>query len=755
MQNRPFVDYNTPQLVIVGRQISLKYYTVYQSIVGATLVMMKQNAHFFGFTWAVTTDWAQRCWRWLPVMIMLIACGSPLPLLAADDGAVTTTTTDANILPNDPDYQRGEQYGLDLINVQAAWRYTHGDPRVVVALIDTGVDFDHPELADHIHPDARTFYLQGPPRDENGHGTLSAGIIAAAANNGLGTAGIASNVQILPIKVSPGNRAARALNEADDQLAADYDFQDPIHYAASPERNGTRVININFASSLDDRFERQAIADATNGGVLVVASAGNTGQNQALFPAAYDCVLGVGAVDRNAQRASFSTHGLGVDIVAPGVSVYGPDVSGQNGYSQGDYASASGTSFAAPHASGVAALIFSARPDLAAWDVLEIIMRSARDLGKPGFDPEYGYGLLDAGAALELAKVWRANSAAAPARCTGDRYRVYGSLYFDANQNGQREANEVAAAEPYTATTTYVELYAQNGARRLAVTYPNHAGIFTFDVVYDAKNAPYTIKLRNATRHLPLFFTNGMAGPYDIDMTALTATSTVINGALFVDTNNDGLAGADESLAALGVEMRATVALYAPNVQEPLATAVSDPAGNFLFYLVPSTTTVSYEVRTSGGATVLPTARAYSVAVAPGATHIAAAAGLDSSELIIGGQDQTPNPTPVALQVITHTGSIVLHWTMPQPLRSDSVIEIGYARQPGGPYQPLAMTALAQTSSYTFFDLPGLPTGGNYYFAVRARTLDNAQSAFWSGYSNEATLLTAPAKLLFLPVVMR
>jgi hypothetical protein len=65
------------------------------------------------------------------------------------------------------------------------------------------------------------------------------------------------------------------------------------------------------------------------------------------------------------------------------------------------------------------------------------------------------------------------------------------------------------------------------------------------------------------------------------------------------------------------------------------------------------------------------------------------------------------------------------------------------------------MTALAQTSSYTFFDLPGLPTGGNYYFAVRARTLDNAQSAFWSGYSNEATLLTAPAKLLFLPVVMR
>lgn len=694
--------------------------------------------------------WAQRRWRWLPVLLFLITYGTPTPLLAADD----VTASDAAPFPNDPDYQRGEQYGLDLINIQDAWRYTHGDPRVVVALIDTGIDFTHPELADHIHPDARTFYLQGPPRDENGHGTLAAGIIAATANNGLGTAGIAGNVQILPIKVSPGNRA-RALTMVEEQLAPDYDFQDPIHYAASSERQGTRVININFASSLADQAERQAIAEATQSGVLVVASAGNTGQNQPLFPAAYDCVLGVGAVDRHAERASFSTTGLGVDIVAPGVSIYGPDVVGQNGYSQSDYGVASGTSFAAPHASGVAALLFSARPDLSAWDVLEILMRSARDLGKPGFDPDYGYGLLDAGAALALAKVWRAHSAPAPADCTGDRYRVYGSLYLDANQNGQRDTAELAVAEPYTATTTYVELYAQNGARRLAVTYPNHAGIFTFDLVYDAKNAPYTIKLQNTTRHQPLFFANGMAGPYDIDMTALTATTAVISGSLFIDNNANTLASADEAFAALGVQMRATVALYAANSLEPLATASSDPAGNFLFYLPPPTTTVTYELRASGGATVPPTAIAYPVTLAPGATQIVTTVGLDSSELIIGGQDQTPNPTPMNLQVITHTGSIVLQWLTPQPLRSDSVVEVGYARQPGGPYQPLGMTALAQTSSYTVFDLPSLTMGGDYYFAVRARTRDDQQSVFWSSYSNEVRFSTAPAKLNFLPLVMR
>lgn len=714
---------------------------------------MAQNVSFFELIWAVTMKRALPCRLWLPLLLSLIACGSTLPVAAAE--AMPTTPDDSAAMPNDPDYQRGEQYGLNLINIQGAWRYTHGDPRVVVALIDTGIDFTHPEFADRIHPDARTFYLQGPPRDDNGHGTLSAGIIAAAANNGLGGAGIAANVQLLPIKVSPGNRAARTAMTVDAQLATDYDFQDPIRYAASPDRHGTRVININFASSLDDRYEGQAIAEAMQNGVLVVASAGNTGQNQALFPAAYDCVLGVGAVDRNAQRASFSTYGLGVDIVAPGVAIYGPDVVGQNGYSQGDYAAASGTSFAAPHASGVAALLFSARPDLSAWDVLAIITRSARDLGKPGFDPEYGYGLLDAGAALELASIWRANSAPAPEHCTGDRYRVYGSLYSDANQNGQRDASELAVAEPYTATTTYVELYAQNGARRLAVTYPNHAGIFTFDLLYDAKMAPYTIKLQNSTQQQPLFFTNGMAGPYDIDMTTLAATTTVISGSLFIDNNSDAIATADETFAALGVQMRATVALYAANAQEPLVTAVSDPAGNFLFYLVPSTTTVTYELRAGGGATVPPTSAAYSVTVTPGAPLLPVAVGLDSSELIIGGQDQTPNPTPMDLQVITHTGSIVLQWTTPQPLRSDSSIEIAYARQPGGPYQPLAMTALAQTTSYTLFDLAGLPIGGDYYFAVRARTRDTTQSAFWSAYSNEAILSTAPAKLLFLPLVMR
>lgn len=729
------------------------------------LIFMQQKTYLFQGVWTAINGSGTRLLRCLlPLLLFVLPYINYSPLKAEDRavvqseaGAVRTAS-----FPNDPAYQQGDQYALDLINIQGAWRYTHGDPRVVVALIDTGVDFSHPELMDHIHPDARTFFLQSTPQDENGHGTLTAGIIAGATHNTLGAAGIASNVQILPIKVSPGvsreldSAAAHQSEVIDEALAPAYNFQEPIRYAVSPDRNGTRVININFATSLDDPEERKAIEEATHAGVLVVAAAGNTGQNRALFPAAYDCVIGVGAVDSKAQRASFSTYGLGVDVVAPGVSIYGADLMGESGYGRGDYGSASGTSFAAPHVSGVAALIFSARPDLTAWDVREILLRSAKDLGAPGFDVEYGYGLVDAGAALDLAKVWRAHSGKVVDHCTGDRYRVYGSLYFDQNGNRGRDTGELAFSEPYTATTTYVELYAQNGARRLDITFPNQNGIFTFDVVYDPADAPYIVKLQNTTHRQQLFFVGGVAGPYNFDMPTFSTQSLVMHGTLFLDTDGDGLQAGDEPVYTDAQRYHTTVALYEANRQEPSAVATSDQLGAFSFYLMPPTTTVTYTLQTMIAPNLLRLTRLYTVTIDPATPHqLAYAIGLDPDDLPVEGQDQTPNPTPVELQVITHTGSTVLQWVTPQPLRTDSVFELAYARQAGGPYQTLALTALAQTTSYTLFDLPGATAGGDYYFVVRARTPDNAQSAFWSGYSNEAMLSLLPTNQIFLPMISR
>ncbi len=699
---------------------------------------------------------------WFPLVVGLLTWIAYRPMLAADHvaGQVTEVIGETFPFPNDPAYQGDIQYALDMINIQAAWRYTHGDPKVVVALIDTGIDFAHPELADHIHPDARTFFLQGSAQDESGHGTLAAGIIGAASHNKLGVAGIASNVQILPIKVSPGS--TRQSSATDVQLAPTYGLQEPIRYAASPDRNGTRVININFATSIDDAAERAVIAEATQRGVLIVAAAGNTGQNRALFPAAYDCVLGVGAVDRSAQRASFSTYGLGVDLVAPGVAIYGPDLLGEKGYSTGDYAASSGTSFAAPHATGVAALIFSARPALSAWDVREILMRSAKDLGAPGFDVEYGYGLLDAGAALALAKVWRANSGTVLDDCTGERYRVYGSLYWDQNQNGERDDSDLAFAEPYT--TTYIELYDRNGTRLLDVTYPNAEGIFVFDVISGTNDALYTMKLQNSTQQ-KLAFAAGVAGPYNIDMHTLPTNAVTIHGTLFVDGNGDGHWDANEPSYMPTPQTSTTIALYEPNGLTPVATATSNHQGNFVFYVAPPTTTVNYELREQIASAALLESRVHTITIDPTiGSVITYALGVDIDTIPTDGQAQTSNPMPTALQVITHTGSIVLSWTTPQPLSSDSVFEIGYARQPGGPYQLLGMTRLAQTTNYTIFDLPGLASSGDYYFVVRART-GIEQPTSWSEYSNEVVLRTAlpdqtsptppVTNQVFLPLVNR
>lgn len=648
--------------------------------------------------------------------------------------------------PNDPGYQMAKQYGLELINAREAWNYTFGDPRITVALIDTGIDYDHPELADHIHPDARTFFLQGNPQDEDGHGTRTAGIIAATAHNSTGMAGIAPNVQILPIKVSPG---AAAMSSDHSTTSPDYNFQEPIRYAAAPGR-GVKAININFATSIDDPQEGQAIYEAMLNGVLVVAAAGNSGKSTPLYPAAYDCVLGVGAVDQQRNRASFSTYGLGVDVVAPGVSIYSTTLSDRgDGYDYGN-----GTSFASPHVSGVAALVFSARPDLTAWDVREIIMHSAQDLGTPGFDPEYGYGLVDTGAALKLASVWRAGSGKVLNRCTGDRYRIYGSLYHDDDQNGQRDLRDRPFSEPYTNTTTYVELYSRNGAQRLDVTYPNHSGIFTFDVVYNPDDAPYVIKVQNSITAHPLFFAANFSGNNDIDMNRLATQSVVVQGTFFVDENFDGLQTRNEVAYQYWGEHPAQVALFADDSLQPLAIATGDDAGNFRFYLAPVTATVTYTLRSLVTLETPQLSREYTLVVHPTTTQLFdLLLGIDANSVPVEGQNALPNSTPLGLQATEVANRIVLRWETAQALRSDSIYEIGFATQPGGPYQPFATTSMGQSLSYTLFDL----NQGSYTFAVRARTRAGDHAEWWSAYSNEVTVTVehGPITQLFLPIIAR
>lgn len=296
---------------------------------------------------------------------------------------------------------------------------------VIVAVIDTGLDYYHPDLGpDNVYfnpaevlngrDDDGNGYVDdvlgwnfvdgnGNPWDQAGHGTHVAGVIAARTGNGEGMAGMHPAARILPLKVLNFIGQGRASRVAE-----------AIYYAVG---QGARVINLSLGGDQLSKAARRAIEYAHGKGVVVVVAAGNDGRDIAgRGPAAMEQVITVGASGPDDQRAGFSSHGREVDLVAPGVDILSlrarrTDVAlmaekadyraGANFVGpKARYYRASGTSFAAPFVSGVAALILSRRPGLDAIAVKRMIVQSARDIGAPGVDLETAYGLLDARSAL-------------------------------------------------------------------------------------------------------------------------------------------------------------------------------------------------------------------------------------------------------------------------------------------------------------------------------------------------------------------
>ena len=298
---------------------------------------------------------------------------------------------------------------------------------VVVAVIDSGLDWHHPDLTDAILwrnegeipgngiDDDRNGYADdiigwnfiagtNIPWDRDGHGTFVSGLIAAKQNNKRGIAGINPHARIMVLKAVDdfGNTRASYLTEA-------------IVYAAN---NGARVINLSVGGKKPTKAEQLAIAYAHSKGVVIVAAAGNEGENVADFaPAGFDNVLTVASTDTKDKRAGFSNWGPSVDIAAPGIDVLSlrahrtdlmMNVPGMN-YKPGDnivgrdkrYFRASGTSFSAPIVTATASLLFTKNPDLTNTQVERMILHAAKDVETPGWDQYTGYGLLDAGAALQ------------------------------------------------------------------------------------------------------------------------------------------------------------------------------------------------------------------------------------------------------------------------------------------------------------------------------------------------------------------
>jgi len=289
-------------------------------------------------------------------------------------------------VPNDPDYSK--QWNLRSINVEQAWTENRGEG-ITVAVIDTGVSLV-PDLE-------QTEFVQGydfvgdrqEAADDVGHGTHVAGTIAQSTNNGYGVAGIAYNAKIMPIKVLAANGGGTIA-----------DIAEGIRFAAD---NGADVINMSLGGGGASRLMQEAIDYAYKKDVVIIAAAGNASQNSASYPARYPKVIGVSAIDSAGVKAPYSNFGAGVDITAPGGAESGgilqETIDPESG--KAIFADYKGTSMAAPHVAGVAALVKATGVKEPA-EILQVLKQSAQTVKDDPFN-HYGAGYLNAGEAVREA----------------------------------------------------------------------------------------------------------------------------------------------------------------------------------------------------------------------------------------------------------------------------------------------------------------------------------------------------------------
>jgi subtilisin family serine protease len=281
------------------------------------------------------------------------------------------------VIPNDPNYPVSWHHAK--MRSPWAWEVSTGSPAVIAAVLDTGVQTTHPDLAGRIDLAHGINVVDWTTNfeDQNGHGTMCAGALAAAGNNALGVTGMAWNVTILPVRIS---------NQADGS-AYTSDMIDGVIYAAD---HGARVVSLSYSPGNSISLEDAATYLRSRGGLLFVA-AGNQGAEQTWYD--LPSRISVGATDQNDLKTSFSSWGPFVDLVAPGNAVWTTKIGSS-------YGTATGTSMATPLAAGVAALIFAADPARTPTQVENLIFATCVDLGDPGEDDFYGCGRIDAAAAL-------------------------------------------------------------------------------------------------------------------------------------------------------------------------------------------------------------------------------------------------------------------------------------------------------------------------------------------------------------------
>jgi len=311
---------------------------------------------------------------------------------------------------NTPNDLQSGQWSLEKIQAELAWDYSTGSTDVLVAVLDDAIAIDHEDLSANIYINAaeqdglplldddvngRSDDVNGfdvadgdndprPPANASGnsdgftHGTHVAGIVSAATNNGTGMASIGYNTKILPVKIGR------------DSDAAFVGAGDGLYYAM---RSGVDIINMSFGTSTNAATLKALVAQINAAGIVMVAAAGNDGDQQLHYPAAYPEVISVGATDQNDEKASFSNYGNTIDVMAPGVGIYSTLPEGNNTY--GNY---NGTSMATPLVSGLAALVVSHFPGISSSQLRSKIEDGCEDISaqNPGMSGMLGAGRINA-----------------------------------------------------------------------------------------------------------------------------------------------------------------------------------------------------------------------------------------------------------------------------------------------------------------------------------------------------------------------
>jgi len=283
----------------------------------------------------------------------------------------------AAVYINDP--LLAEQWGWYRIDADRAYESGVSGSGVIVAVLDSGVNSSHPDLSGKIIEGWNYVDNNDDVMDEDGHGTMVAGIIAAMANNSIGIAGVASNVSIMPLKVLSSSGGSWT------------DLDKAILKAA---HSGARIITMSLGGeySRPSMAIEAAINHAYQDGCLLVAAAGNDNNSEPFYPAACENVIAVAAIDQVSIKAAFSNYGEYIDFCAPGVNILTTS-------KDGNYVYGSGTSFAAPFVTGVICLMVSQYPQLTNEQVITTLRAEAEDLGEMGWDQYYGWGLVNAYAA--------------------------------------------------------------------------------------------------------------------------------------------------------------------------------------------------------------------------------------------------------------------------------------------------------------------------------------------------------------------